>query len=98
MVFFNPFMLGEKKYSPPFGMMKTPIEREFNGLRGSSPIMLLVPWPMSGSRLSRRQLLWIKKIDKQNFITYPGRFTLVKGGFGLVKGGKLLLSAHAKSL
>ena len=98
MVFFNPNMLGEKKYSPPLGMMKTPMEIEVKGLRGSSPIMFLVPWPMSGSRLSRWPLLWIKQIDKQNFITYPGGVMLVKGGFGLVKGGKLLLSAHAKSL
>ena len=98
MVFFNPCMLGEKKYSPPFGMMKTSIERDFDGLRGSSPIMLLVPWPMSGSRLSRWPLLRIKQIDKQNFITYPGDIMLVKGEFGLVKGGKLLLFAHAKSL
>ena len=65
MVLFNPDMLGEKKYSPPLGMMKTPIEMEVNGLRGSSPIMLLVPWPISGSRLSRWPLLWIKQIDKQ---------------------------------
>jgi hypothetical protein len=42
-VLFNPEMLGEKKYSPPFGMMKTPIEIDFNGSVGSSPIMLLVP-------------------------------------------------------
>jgi hypothetical protein len=42
-VLFNPEMLGEKKYSPPFGMMKTPIEIDFNGFKGSSPIMLLVP-------------------------------------------------------
>ena len=43
MVFFNPFKPGTKKYSPPFGMTKLPREREVNGLRGSSPIMLLVP-------------------------------------------------------
>ena len=43
MVLFNPDMLGAKKYSPPFGVIKTPIEIDFNGVVGSSPIMLLVP-------------------------------------------------------
>ena len=42
-VLCNPEMLGEKKYSPPFGMMKTPIGIDVNGFKGSSPIMLLVP-------------------------------------------------------
>ena len=42
-VFFNPDMLGEKKYSPPFGVMKTPKLVGFCGWRGSIPIMVLVP-------------------------------------------------------
>lgn len=41
MVLFNPSMLGAKKSSSPFGMTKTPIEVEVNGVEGSSPIIFL---------------------------------------------------------
>ena len=83
-------MPGVKKYSPPLGMTKSPRQIESNGLRGSSPIMLLIPWPIIGSRLSRLSLLEMKQTGMQNFITYPGGFS------DLVQGGKVGSFAHAK--
>jgi len=51
MVLFNPLMEGEKKYSPPRGMINAGMARTFCSSRGSSPDIARAPCPISGSNL-----------------------------------------------